>query len=36
MGNIIYKIGLVTTQNIIINGKEKIYFNEENIKNIKR
>lgn len=31
-----YKIGYVNTQSITINGKQKIYYNEETVKELKR
>lgn len=36
IGNIQFKIANLTTQNIQINGKQKIFFNEDGIKNLKR
>jgi hypothetical protein len=36
IGNIQLKIASLTTQNIQINGKQKIFFNEDSIKNLKR
>ncbi len=35
-GNIQLKVAVLSTQNITINGKQKIFFNEEGIKNLKR
>jgi hypothetical protein len=36
VGNIQLKAAVLTTQNITINGKQKIFFNEDSIKNLKR
>lgn len=36
IGNIQFKIANLTTQNIQINNKQKIFFNEDAIKNLKR
>ena len=36
IGNIQFKIASLTTQNIQINGRQKIFFNEDAIKNLKR
>ena len=31
-----FKIAMLTTENMTVNGKPKIFFNEEGIKNLKR
>ena len=36
IGYVTFKIGYVSTQALTINGKQKIYYNEETVKQLKR
>lgn len=36
VGNMQLKVALLTTQSILINERQRIFFNEDSIKNLKR